>query len=101
MQAFALNAFNAFDVLWNRHWCPGEAVDVYLADIRRLAKLAGVESDNLVGCSFICGLPVELSSQLRAAAQVETKSLDTILKQARLLMSFPTISRLHEEGHSA
>ena len=28
MQSFALNAFSAFNVLQNCHWCPGEAVDM-------------------------------------------------------------------------
>ena len=51
--AFAQNAFSANDSLRQRSWCPGESVDVYLADIRRLAKLAGVESDFLVRCAFI------------------------------------------------
>ena len=35
----------------------------------------------------VCGLPAEVSSQLSAAAQIETKSLDTILEQPCVLTS--------------
>ena len=86
LQALGLNAFSTFDALRQRYWCPGEQADVYLADIRPLARLAGVESDNLVRCSFVCGLPTDVSSQLRVASQIQNELLATVVEQARVLM---------------
>ena len=85
--AFAQNPFSAYDTFRQRSWCPGEAVDVFLADLRRLAGLAGVQSQELIRCAFVCGLPADVSGQLRAAAQIRESNLDVIVEQARVLMT--------------
>ena len=48
--AFALNRFSAYDQLRQRNWSPGETVDVFLAELRRLAELAGVDLEEVVLC---------------------------------------------------
>lgn len=86
LSAFGQDQFGAYDNFRQRSWMPGEAVDVYLADLRRLARLAKVESDELVRCAFICGLPTDVSSQLRATAQISSTALADVADQARILM---------------
>ena len=66
-------------------------MDVFLSDLRRLARLAGVENEALIRCAFVCGLPSDVSSTLRAAARINTAELAAIAEHARVLMS----ERLH------
>ena len=84
--AFGQNKFSAYDSLRQRSWTPGEPVDAYLADLRRLAALAEIESDELIRCAFVCGLPADVSSQLRAGVRILDADLHTIVEQARVLM---------------
>ena len=84
--AFGQNKFAAYDTFRQRSWCPGEAVDAYMSDLRRLAGLAGIESEELIRCAFICGLPGDVSSQLRASARISEDSLSTIIETSRVLM---------------
>lgn len=91
LAAFAQDLFSAYDSFQQRTWMPGESVDVYLADLRRLSRVAGVESDALIRCAFICGLPTDVSAQLRASAQIQSTPLSTVAEQARILMG----DRLH------
>jgi hypothetical protein len=84
--AFGTNAFQAYELLMRRSWS-GEPVDVYLSDLRRLAKLAGVESEALLRRAFIVGLPPVVSRELRALAKIDRMTLATILERARALMA--------------
>ena len=43
LSAFAQNRYSAYDTFRQRNWCPGEAVDVYMSDLRRLARLAKID----------------------------------------------------------
>jgi hypothetical protein len=86
LSAFAQDQFGAYDSFRQRSWVPGEVVDVFLADLRRLARLAGVENDSLVRCAFICGLPSDVSAQLRATARISSATLVEVAQQARILM---------------
>lgn len=97
LRAFAQSMFSAFDTLRSRSWKAGEAVDVYLADLRRLAGLAGIHDEAFIRCSFVCGLPLDVSVQLRAAAQIGTMTLAAIADQARVLVA--ELGR--EQVHSA
>ena len=87
LEAFGMNKFSAYDAFRNRSWSPGEAVDSFLADLRRLAGLAGIEKNDLIRCAFVCGLPEDVSSQLRASARIGELELSAILEQARVLMA--------------
>ena len=84
--AFGLNKFAAYDAFRQRSWSPGETVDTFLSDLRRLAGLAGINSEELIRCAFVCGLPSDISSQLRASVRIEEAELPTTLEQARVLM---------------
>ena len=87
LNAFAMNPFAAYDTLRQRNWLPGESIDGYCSDLRRLAKLAKVEGDQFLKCAFISGLPTDISNQLRASSEISNSSLASILQQARVLMA--------------
>ena len=70
LNAFAQNRYSAYDTFRQRNWCPGEAVDVYMSDVRRLARLAKIENDDVIRCAFICGLPSDVSAQLRISSTI-------------------------------
>lgn len=84
--AFATNPFLAYEEFVRRTW-RDEPVDVYMTDLRRLARLAGVTSDALLMKAFIVGLPSVVSRELRAQPKVETMPLSTIMERARALMA--------------
>lgn len=86
LSAFGQNKFAAYDSFRQRSWMPGEAVDVYLSELRRLARLAEVESDELIKCAFVCGLPIDVSSKLRAEARTSKAGLSVLVDEARVLM---------------
>ena len=85
-KSFGQNKFSAYEAFRNCSWSPGETVDSFMSELRRLANLAGIESDELIRCAFICGLPPDVSAQLRASARIEELELHTILETARVLM---------------
>lgn len=87
LSAFAEDQFSAYDNFRQRSWLAGEQVDVYLADLRRLARLAKIESDDLLRCAFICGLPSDVSAQLRATNNISKCDLATVSEQARIHMA--------------
>ena len=87
LAAFAQSGFDAFDNFRQRSWITGEPVDVYLADLRRLARLAKVEDDMLLRRAFVVGLPFDVSSQLRVSSDIESMSLDKVLDKARVLVA--------------
>lgn len=84
--AFGLNPFQAYEQLTRKKW-NGEAVDAYLAEIRRLSTVAGVEGEMLVKRAFIVGLPEKISRELRATSKVESLGMDDILHKARSYMA--------------
>ena len=86
-EAFGLDGFRAYEQLTSRSWRAGEPVDVFLAELRRLAKLAGVDNEVLLRRAFIVGLPTFVSRELRAMADVSTTALPVILDRARALMA--------------
>lgn len=86
LQAFSLNTFQAYEQLVKRIWC-NESVDVYLTDLRRLARLADVSSDKLLVRAFVVGLPGVVSRELRAMASVNKLSLKDVVDRGRALMA--------------
>ena len=83
--AFATNPFRAYEEMCKRVW-RDEAVDVYLTDLRRLARLAGVTSDLLLLRAFVVGLPSVVSRELRALPGVERMPLSDVVERARCLV---------------
>lgn len=88
LRAFSSDQFNAFEQLSARQLLPGESVDVFLADINRLARLvnANGENEQWVKCAFICGLPDSVKAQLRAACSIGTLSLAAVVDRCRTLI---------------
>ena len=55
--AFAVDSFTAYEQFVGRRLHPGETVDVFLAELRRLAVPFGRLCDNMLSCAFVAGLP--------------------------------------------
>jgi hypothetical protein len=85
--AFSINAFQAYELFSKRKWCRGEPVDLFLTDLRKLARLAGISSDAIIMRAFVVGLPTSVSGQIRRMPKVETLPLSDIIDSARSLMA--------------
>ena len=84
--AFSLNTFSAYEAFVSRRYVAGEAVDVYLSELRRLARLVCDTSDNSwVKCAFVVGLPDELKHQLKATVSLENMTLEEVVERTRNL----------------
>ena len=86
LRAFAVDRFQAYDEYIGRKLRQGESVDVYLADLRRLASLFGGVSDTALGCGFVAGLPETVRHALRAGSRMETLELTELVERARAVM---------------
>lgn len=87
LAAFAQDKFAAYEQFVSRRLRPGEAVDVYLADLRRLAALFDGVSDTALACAFTAGLPDTVRHILRAGSRMEALSLVDLLARARSIMA--------------
>lgn len=86
ISAFAVDKFTAYDEFISRKIRPGEAVDVYLSELKRLASIIGNVSDSVVMCAFVNGLPEQVRRLLRAGSRVDSMSLPELLERARVLL---------------
>ena len=87
--AFSVNPFQAYEQFTKRVW-RDEPVDVYMTELRKLARIAGVGSDELLLRAFVTGLPDVVSRELRAMSEIETLALPNVVDRARALMSDPS-----------
>ena len=87
IQAFAMNAYDSYDQFRKRTWAEGEPVDVYLSELRSLARLADIEDDKLLQCAFVVGLPPDVAAQVKAAAASKKLDLSETVEQARFLLA--------------
>ncbi|XP_067933240.1 uncharacterized protein [Watersipora subatra] len=88
LTAFSVDRFSAYIQLQNRALRDGEAVDVYLADLKRLTTLMGQsEPDPLLKCAFMAGLPTEVATQLKSIASVEDMGLSELVNRARMMIT--------------
>ena len=83
-------AFLSLDVFHRRVLQPGEALAVFIHDLKKLLgqampNLEAAARDQLLLHQFLAGLPATVSRQLRAVG--EAKSLQSALERARLLMA--------------
>lgn len=86
LTAFSSDCYAAYDEFINRRLRLHESVDVYLADLRRLATLVDSNlSDKVLKCAFVSGLPEELRSKLRAACSLQKMDLVQVVARARSL----------------
>jgi len=86
LEAFSMDVFQAYDAFRAREWS-NEPVDVFLADLVRLANLADLSDENLIKRAFVVGLPGQVSRTLRATARIQDLGMADISHQARILMS--------------
>lgn len=86
ISAFAADGFMAYEQFMARTLRQGETVDVYLADLRRLAALIGGLPDRALTYAFVAGLPESTRSLLRAGCRMETMNLQQTLTRARAVL---------------
>jgi hypothetical protein len=85
--AFSMNSCAAYEAFACRRYLTGESVDVYLSELRRLARLVHATiSDEWIKCAFIAGLPDDAKKQLQAASALDTMSLAAVVERARALI---------------
>ena len=77
--AFALNPMMAYKQFAARHLCPGEMVDVFLAELRKLATQFGRMTEWGLVYAFIAGLPEHVEKLLQAITQVDNLLISEIL----------------------
>ena len=85
-RAFAPDKFKAYEEFSARRLRSGESVDVFLADLKRLASLFGGLSSDGMCCAFMAGLPDRLKQILRAGARMGSLTLDEVVDRARAVM---------------
>ena len=86
LDAFSLNKFNAYQSFVSRRLNVGESVDVYVADLKRLASLVSSNLDeSWIKCAFVSGLPEQIQAQLKAASSVEDMTLQKVIERSRTL----------------
>lgn len=90
--AFALDQYAAYETFAARRLLPGEAADVFLADLRRLATLFGGLPDRALACAFVAGLPDTVRQTIRAGSKAEGLDLTTILARTRAVLSDERVS---------
>lgn len=92
-QAFSANCFQAYEQFITRRLLPGESVDVYVSDLKRLAKLVDpFVSDDWLKSAMVHGLPPEVQHQLKAACCLQDIELPTVIERARSLVAGSGIS---------
>jgi hypothetical protein len=97
--AFSLGPFVAYEEFMTRRLVSGESVDVYLADLKRLATLVAKKVDEeWLKCAFVCGLPGDIKAQVQTACSLTTMKLHEVVEKARSLVvtkvaCFASISR--------
>ncbi|KRX79665.1 hypothetical protein T06_11433 [Trichinella sp. T6] len=83
LAAFAADPFVAYDQFVSRRLGPDESPDVFLAELRMLAKLFDGVSEKALACAFFAGLPENVRQLLRAGSRREDFGLSQILTRAR------------------
>ena len=83
-------AFSSLQEFHNRKMLPGEAIPLYLFELKRLlgqamAGLAKEARDQLLIHQFLVGLPESVSRQLRGTG--DTKDLERLAERAKILIT--------------
>ena len=84
--AFGVDENVAFCTLVSRRWRDGEAVDVYVAELRRLASLSNTP-ERVVRLVFLNGLPEKVGLQLKTTPNIRDMAMEQVLDLARRLMA--------------
>ncbi|XP_054285261.1 uncharacterized protein LOC129001833 [Macrosteles quadrilineatus] len=87
LQAFSANCFQAYAEFTARRLLPGESLDVYASDLKRLAKLVDpFVSDEWIKSAVVHGLPEDTQTQLKAACSLQSMELSDVMTRARNLL---------------
>ena len=84
---FAVDSFTAYEQFVGRRLQPGETVDVFMAELRRLAVPFGRLSDIMLACALVAGLPDTVKQLLRAGSRMDELPLAHILTRARAILT--------------
>ena len=68
---------------------------MFMSDLRRLARFSWIESDDVIRCAFICGLPADVSSQLLIPTTINKMDLSAVVEQAKEQARVFMFDRLH------
>lgn len=86
--AFSCNSFVTYEQLCDGVLQEGEAVDVYLADLRQLVSLMGQrDPDPVLRCAFVSALPAEVSIHWKSMAGLEKMALSDIVTKVRVMIA--------------
>ena len=85
--AFAVDKFIAYEQFVGRKLRDSESVNVYLADLRRLAELFGGIPEAGLSCAFVAGLPDSARHVLRAGSRLEELDIHQIVTRARAVLA--------------
>ena len=84
--AFALSPVTAYKQFAALRLRPGETVDVFLAELRKLATQFGGMTERGLVCAFIDGLPEHAENLLQATTRVDDLPISEILARARAIL---------------
>ena len=86
-KAFEADVFSAYEQLHDRRLEQAEPVDAYLADIRRLAGLAGGMTEKAMCSAFVFGLPDFVRRTLRTNSRMTEMNMTELSECARAIMA--------------
>ena len=89
IEAFSDSAFVAYNKLTSAKWT-GEAVDIYVNELRRLAGLAGftgASCETIVKLAFVTGFPDDISTELQQIPKIKQVHMTEVLTRARILVA--------------
>ena len=89
IEAFSDSVFVAYTKLTSAKWT-GEAVDIYVNELRRLAGLAGftgTSGEPIVKLAFVTGFPDDISTELQQIPNIKQVHMTEVLTRARILVA--------------
>ena len=89
LRAFSDSPFTAFSKLKSLRWA-GEPVDIFVTEVRKLARECGFEGDALervVRLALVTGVPEKVSVELQQVSGAEDAAVSGLVGRARILMA--------------
>lgn len=85
---FSISPLQAYEQFAARQLRQGECLDVYVADLKRLASIVknGSADDDWIKIAMVNGLPEDIKTQLVAACSLSKTDLASLVEQARSLV---------------
>ena len=85
-EAFGEDPFNAYEKFCQKKW-KGESVDVFITNLRKLAKSAGIKEETVIKRAFVTGMPKVVAKEIRAMPSIELINVEDILVRTRALLA--------------